>query len=557
MTPPKPFIAWLGLGLAALLSVLLASCGGGSTVASSGGVGTGGTGMSFGTVTGFGSVVLDGTPYNSAAAHYFAGSDLGDATPTAATAVQLGNQLRIALDARGTPSMVLIEPELMGPVANLTPAGFSVNGVAVQVNTNPAAGPLTYYSGLTDYTGLSTGMQVQVHGASGVDANGQNYVQATLIEQLPATNTITCITGIVSQWQAASGTFRIGATTIQLGAATSIVPAGQSVADGELVHLWSPGPPSAGGTISAGVVRIRTLQGVGGPVQVGGLVSALAGTRLQVSGVTVDAGAPALASAVQALVPGEYVVVQGQADGATGVLTASSLRAYATQPAQVELRGTITGFVSPGNFLVRGVPVDASGASVVFRAGSAASLGNGVFVDILGQIGGGSANVVTASSVAVLAQAPDGGTVDYQGTVSALNTANGTFTLTWQQAGVSNTAQVALAPNVAFSNGAAAQLVNGANVEIEATSGSSAAALLAYSVAFQGVGSGDGGSASTRETQGVVYNLTATSFALNALTILINGVTPSGGTLANGAKVEVAFTPSGNQNLAHAISIDH
>jgi hypothetical protein len=557
VTPPKSFIAWLGLGLAALLSVLLASCGGGSTVASSGGVGTGGTGMSFGTVTGFGSVVLDGTPYNSAAPRYFAGSDLGDATPTAATAVQLGNQLRIALDAQGTPSMVLIEPELMGPVANLTPAGFSVNGVAVQVNTNPAAGPVTYYSGLTDYTGLSMGMQVEVHGASGVDANGQNYVQATLIEQLPATSTVTCITGIVSRLQAASGTFQIGATTVQLGAATSITPAGQSLADGQLVHLWSQGPPSAGGTLLAGVVRIRTLQGVGGPVQVGGLVSQLSGSRLQVAGVTVDAGAPALAAAVQGLVLGEYVVVQGQANATTGVLTASSLRAYATRPAEVELRGTITGFVSPGNFLVRGVPVDASGAGVVFNAGSAASLGNGVFVDIFGQIGSGSANVVTASRVTVLAHAPDGGTVDYQGTVSALNMANGTFTLTWQQEGATNTAQVTLAPNVAFSNGAAAQLVNGANVEIEATRGSSTAALLAYSVTFQGVGSGDGTSASTRETQGVVYNLSANTFQLNALTILINGVTPSGGALANGAKVEVAFTTSGTQNLAYAISIDH
>ncbi len=555
MTPPKSSIAWLGLGLAALLSVLLTSCGGGSTVASSGGVGTGGTGLSFGTVTGFGSVVLDGTPYNSAAPQYFASSDLGDATPAAATAVQLGNQLRIALNAQGTPSMVLIEPELMGPVANLTPAGFSVNGVAVQVNTNPAAGPVTYYSGLTDYAGLSTGMPVEVHGAWGVDANGQGYVQATLIEQLPATNTITCLTGVVSRWQAASGTFQIGSTTVQLGAASSITPAGQSLADGQLVHLWSPGPPSAGGTLLAGVVRIRTLQGVGGPVQLGGLVSQLSGTRLQVAGVTVDAGAPALAAAVQGLALGEYVVVQGQADGATGVLTASSVRAYATRPAEVELRGTITGFVSPGNFLVRGVPVDASGAGVVFSAGGAASLGNGVFVDILGQIGGGSANVVTASSVTVLAHAPDGGTVDYQGTVSALNTASGTFTLTWQQEGVTNTAQVTLAPNVAFSNGAAAQLVNGASVEIEATS-SPSAALLAYSVAFQSVGSGDGTSASTRQTQGVVYNLTSTSLQLNALTIQINGVVPKGGTLANGLSVEVSFTPSGNQNLANAISID-
>uniref|UniRef100_E6PRV5 DUF5666 domain-containing protein n=1 Tax=mine drainage metagenome TaxID=410659 RepID=E6PRV5_9ZZZZ len=557
MTKPKSFKAALGLGLAALLILLLASCGGGSTVASSGGgVGTGGTGMSFGTVTGFGSVVVDGTPYNSASPQYFAGNDQGEATLTAATAVQLGNQLRIQLDAQGTPSMVLIEPELMGAVANLSSTGFSVNGVPVQVNTNPASGPVTYYSGLTDYAGLSPGMQVEVHGAYGVNSNGQGYVQATLIEQLPATNPVTRITGVISHLQAASGTFQIGTTTVQIGAATSVVPSGLSLANGQLVNVWSNVPVTASG-ITAGVVRIRTLQGVSGPVQVGGLVSMLSGSRFQVSGVTIDASAPALASTVQGLTLGEYVVVLGQADASTGVVTASSIRAYATQPAQVELRGTITGYVSPSNFLVRGVLVDASAPGVSFNGGSAASLGNGVFVDILGHVGSGNGNVVTASSVTVLPQAPDGGTVDYQGTVSALNTANGTFTLTWQKEGTTSTSQVTLAPNVVFSNGAAAQLVNGANVEIEATNTSSG--LTAYSVSFRGVGSGDGGSggsSSTLETKGVIYNLTSTSFQVNALTIQINGVSPNSGTLANGVTVEVTFTPSGSQNLAKEISID-
>ncbi|MGC9161859.1 hypothetical protein, partial [Acidithiobacillus sp.] len=68
--------------------------------------------------------------------------------------------------------------------------------------------------------------------------------------------------------------------------------------------------------------------------------------------------------------------------------------------------------------------------------------------------------------------------------------------------------------------------------------------------------SSEGSAASVLETKGTLYNLTNTSFEVNALTIQINGVTPKGGTLVNGAKVEVSFIQSGGQNLAQQISLD-
>jgi hypothetical protein len=542
-----------------LLTALLASCGGGSTVATTGGVGTGGTGISTGTVTGFGSVVLDGTAYNSASPVYYAGTDQDEEVQTASTAVNLGDQLEIRLDAQGHPGKVVIDPELMGPVASLGAGSFTVNGVVVQVNSNPAAGPVTYYTGLNDFSSLQNGMQVEVHGAYGQSADGQGYIQATRIEQLPASNPVTRLTGLVSSLNAANGTFQIGTVLVQMGASTLVTPSGMALASGQLVNVWSNTSPAANGAIVAGAVNVRTLRGVSGPVQVGGLVSQLTGNRFQVSGIPVDASAASLAAAVQGLKNGEYVVVQGQSDASSGVLTAASLRTAASNPAQVELRGTITGYVSASNFLVRGVPVDASAANVVFTGGSAASLRNGVFVDIVGNIAGSSGNQVTADSVNVLSQAPDGGTVDYQGTISAVNLASGVFNLTAQDDGSTRTLQVTLAPNAVFSNGTAAQLINGANVEIEATK--NAGGLLAYSLSFQGVtgssGSSDGSSSSVLETKGTLYNLTASSFEVNSLTIQINGAAPKNGALVNGAKVEVSFIQSGGQNLAQEISLDH
>jgi len=549
----------LGSAALALLVALLASCGGGSTVATTGGVGTGGTGISTGTVTGFGSVVLDGTAYNSASPVYYAGTDQDVEAQTASTAVNLGDQLEIRLDAQGQPSKVVIDPDLIGAVTSLGVGSFTVNGVLVTVNSNAAAGPVTYYSGLNDFSSLQLGMQVEVHGAYGQTTSGQGFIQATRIAQLPGSNPVTRLTGVVSHLDAAGGSFQIGTTLVQTSASTVVTPSGVQLANGQLVNVWSNTPPAANGAIAAGAVSVRTLRGVSGPAQVGGLVAQLSGSRFQVGGIPVDASAASLASTVQGLTNGAYVVVQGQSDASTGILTATTVRSYADQPAQVELRGTITGYVSASNFLVRGVPVDASAANVAFSGGTAASLRNGVYVDVVGQVANGNGNLVTASSVNLLSRAPDGGTVDYQGTVGAVNLAGGTFTLTAQDDGATQTLQVTLAPNAVFSNGTAAQLISGASVEIEATQ--TANGLLAYSVSFQGVtgasSSSEGSAASVLETKGTLYNLTNTSFEVNALTIQINGVTPKGGTLVNGAKVEVSFIQSGGQNLAQQISLDH
>ncbi len=544
--------------LAAILALMLASCGGGgSAVAVNGGVGTGGTGISTGTVTGFGSLVLDGTAYNSASPLYFASSDQQAQTQTASTAVGLGDRLEIRLDAQGRPTQVVIDPELIGPVANLGNGQFRVNGVAVHVNTNPAAGPVTYYAGLSGFADLSNGMQVEVHGAFGLDAFDQGYIQATRIEQLPANNPVTRVTGLISNLDAAAGRFQLGTLSVQFSANTPMTPAAQTLANGELVNVWSNTPLTADGVLSAGAITIRTLAGLSGPAQIGGLVAQRAGSRFTISGIPVDASTPRLASAVAGLSNGEYVVVQGQVDPNTGVLVASALRTYATSPAQIELRGTITGYVSPGNFLVRGVPVDASSPNTVFPAGSSASLRNGVFVDVVGYPAASSGNVVTAAQVTVLGQPPEGATVDYQGTVSAVNLAAGTFTLTAVDDGSTQILPVTLASNVVFSNGTPAQLVNGASVEVEALN--TPGGLLAYSVSYQNVAGqsgGEGGNAGALETKGTLYNLTGSSFQVNGLTIQINGVTPKEGSLYNGAKVEVSFIQSNGLNLAQDISVD-
>ena len=543
-----------------LAVVIMSSCGGGASVASSGGgVGSGGTGISSGTVTGFGSVVLDGTAYNSQTPLYYADSSQSPTTLSDSTAVQLGSQLQVQFDTQGAPTNMAVVPALVGQVANLGSSSFTVNGVTVYTNADANAGPLTYYAGLKDVDDLTAGMAVEVHGALGLNAQGTTYVQATLIKQLPSTNVISRISGVVTNLTSTSGasSFTLGTTTILLttsgNALTSVSPSGTALSNGLWVNVWSNQSRNVSGAILAGAIQVQTLTGVAGPIQLGGVVSQLSGTQFVVNGITIDARATSLASTLQNLSLGNYVVVQGQSSGTANVLVASAIASYASQPSQVSLKGTITGYVSPSNFLVRGVPVDASAAQ--FLGGNISGLANGVYVQITGNVGTLLANQVTANTVNVLSTPPEGETVTYRGTVSQLNMSAGSFTLALPNPDNGpTTASVTLSPSVAYANGTAAQLVNGASVQIEASN--TATGLLAYTISFDNVQTGQTlNGLLVLGSDGLAYSVTGSSFVINGLTIQMNGVVPQGGSLVNGAQLNVAFTQSNGQNLAVTITV--
>lgn len=507
-------------------SLFLASCGGGLALFA-GGVGTGGTGI--GIVTGFGSLVVDGNLYSSATAEYWQGNEQEESAQVSSLSVALGQQVQMEIDDQGNPVTVQVEPALIGRASEISANSLKVNGVTVRVNGDASAGPVTYYAALTGQADLSDGMKVEVHGLYGSDAGGP-YILATRIAQLPATATATRVTGVVTQLDPATGSFQIGGLAVHFDATTTRLPTGATLANGELVNVWSPAEPS-GGQLNASVIRVRSLQGMTGKTVISGLVTGLSGRQFWVSGILVNADDPAL----PAVAEGDYVVVTGLPDQATGKLVASDIAHPAA--AVVELRGNITEYVDAGNFLVRGVAVDAASASVTGGA-----LANGAYVEVRGTVQG---NAVRATTVTVHASTPENATVEFDGIVGAR--AGDTFTLTLPDGTAYN---VTLAANVGYENGTASQLVNGVRVEVEATR--TATGLLAYGIEFKNLSSPS--EADVYETSGVAYDVTATSFAVNGLTIQINGVDATG--LVNGAKVEVHFTYSGGQYWAQEIEVD-
>lgn len=545
-------IAW------SLACWMLASCGGGSTLAegTSGGVGTGGTGISLGTVTGFGSVVIDGTPYNSASPQYFAPSQLSETAPASSSDVALGSQVQVELDAQGSPSSVTVAPELVGAVASPDATGFSVNGVRVQVNKLTASGPVTYFSGLSGPAALRAGMQVAVSGVCGGDANATPFVQATLVERLPDANPIVRISGLVSSLNAAGKTFRLGGITVDYSNATQAAPTSATLANGLWVSVWANQPLGNGGTtLAATTLRIRSLVGRSGSVQISGLISNLSGSAFQISAIPVNASAASLATKLAGLRSGDYVTVQGQVDAASGAITASTIASYVSAPVQTALQGNITGYVGASAFFVRGVPVDASSAQFLNGA-SAAALADGVYVELTGTVGATHADVVVVSSLAVVAQPANGKTVIYRGTVSQFNAAAKTFALSRMDPGASQPETITLGANLAYSNGNAQALVNGANVEVETTK--TATGLSAYSIRFIAaapMGNGGGGNRQATLVRGRVDNLTASDMSVGGLAIQLNGVSAQNGVLANGVQVDVWLNAAAGSNLAQSIHV--
>jgi hypothetical protein len=445
------------------LSLLLMSCGSGTSNLT--GVGTGGTGITMGTVTGFGSILIDGDLYSSATGEYLEGDDDDAASLVSALSVDLGEQLEILLDDQGNPTSVLIEPALIGTVSRVdaTAGTLVVNGIEVRVNTNWLLGPVTYYAGLTGLADVTAGTsRVEIHGIYGVDAGGA-YIQATRIKSLLDTSTVTRITGIVSDL--GGGAFKIGDMTVAYANA-SIFPEGVGLSAGQLVNVWSAELPS-GNNLTAHVIRVRTVQGVTGTAAVAGLVYGLNGSRFTLSGIAVDASGVSGLS----LTNGQYVVAIGTPSAATGELVASSIRTTPGQNSEVELKGTITAYDSSSRTLVvRGVPLSYDNNTQIEGV-----LAVGAYVEVHGEITG---SVVLATEIKIEDTPPEGGTVEYYGTVSEV--AGSSFTLLTSGGGAY---PATLADNVGYENGTAANLVNGVSVEVQATQ--TASGLLVYAIEFE------------------------------------------------------------------------
>jgi hypothetical protein len=343
-----------------------------------------------GTVTGFGSVIVEGVRYDDSAAKVQIEYD--PAAPKAAPVsdLKLGMQLIVQVAKAGVADTVVSGSEVLGPITSLATDGFVVAGQTVKISID-AASP-TVFDGVANLAGLVINDRVEVHGSR--DAN--NNIVATRIERKnPSDVVMTRVVGTIAAINVTAKTFTVGGLLVSYSDATKLLPANTtlaSLANGQIVAVFSSASPTAAG-ITAKTIAVKKGIDSQNPVDadkawVGGHVRDLnfAAKTFNLKGVAVDASAATFSNGTaNDLANARKVRVTGVFQGS--VLKATDVKfAKAQGDALVELIGPVSSFVSNKSFLVRGVPVDASGTGVSFVTGTASNLGDGVAIKLKGAV---------------------------------------------------------------------------------------------------------------------------------------------------------------------------
>ncbi len=235
-TPPEAPSRRKALGSLSGLGLLAAGCGGSGDLA---GVGSGGTGQiasfSFGAISGFGSVIVNGIKYDDSNARVT--DDLG--APRDLSQLGIGMVVEIDGDADdssglGSARSVRIVSELRGPVRSVNRAAgqFTALGLTIQPDAS------TVWSGIRDLSALIPGTTVvEVWGF----ANRDNRILiATRIEAVTSTTPRAKLRGVVELFSQSPPSIRIGTQQINLDR-IEVLPAG--LKQGAWVQVDSSMPP--------------------------------------------------------------------------------------------------------------------------------------------------------------------------------------------------------------------------------------------------------------------------------------------------------------------------
>lgn len=345
------------LALAGVAAQFSGCGGGGGGVA---GLSTGGTGsFTSGTITGFGSIIVNGIRYNNDTAAVFTSDDASSSN----AALQLGMVVTIegsattpATSVSGLPTAtatrITFGSEWIGPVSNLGVASFEILGHTVDVLSS------TIFSGaVTQLTSLTTAHYVEVYGYVN-QTNG--HIQASRIEVSTTAPNVYRLSGALTQINSSTQTALLDLTPLHWTTA-SVLPSG--LAENTFVRVTLDTSPSNTGNGNVwNATRIAALSSPIGNLtdhqeyeaEILGVITAFNSTAdFTVNGIPVNASS-AQVSGVLAV--GVLVEVEGaiRADQ----LQASQVSVQSSQDVQTqkfEFYGQVSNAsVSTQSFVLRG-----------------------------------------------------------------------------------------------------------------------------------------------------------------------------------------------------------
>ena len=270
-----------------------------------------------GTITGFGSVIVDGVRIDDKAVA--AGKEKADGTITAAE-LKIGQHVEVEHDGNRVATKIRVNAEVEGSVSavDLAAKTLTVLGQTVSINTDAALGPVTVFGApYTKLDDVKAADAVEIHALIKTDAAGKMSLQATRIEK-KGVDIADRVNGVIFDLSATAHTFKIGSLLVDYSSAT-LMPAGAVLANGSEVTVAIPvGTVEKGVAVKASAIKVkdRKAESQGKEVELGGAVSAFDTAKkiLTVNGVKVDVSAISFnqpGKTLADLKPGAYLVIKG------------------------------------------------------------------------------------------------------------------------------------------------------------------------------------------------------------------------------------------------------
>ena len=380
------------------IALLLASCGGGQLTA--GIEGSGAPVTTVGSITGFGSIFVNGVEYATA------GAQIGiDGQPGTEAQLSVGDVVTVvgtvnADGKTGTAGQVTFGGNVAGTVdqVNVPTQTLVVLGQTVLVTASTVFDASTSPA---DITGIKPGTSIEVSGF----ANSFGQLVASHIHLLPAAGTLR-VEGVAQALNTTAHTFQVNALLVDYSAVT---PSG-TLADGSIVGVEGSGF-SASGALQATAVEVAPAVAAtpNSQGEVEGIITSFTSNAdFMINGlhVTTDAGTQFTLNGAT-LGVNARVAVEGSFDS-SGNLVAATLEALPEGGALV--RGVVQALPASGTLTVLGVTVTTDprtkledDSSLRLRPFHLSDLQVGDYVEARGRVGIGA----TLNAEVLVRQAPN------------------------------------------------------------------------------------------------------------------------------------------------------
>lgn len=404
------------VGMGALFALLVACGGGGGGGTTTSDIGSGGSGVAEGSITGFGSVIVDGVTYDDTNASIRQESSDG---VTQLVQPKLGQRVRVMHQQSGVADQILVLPQLRGTVSQDADSSgwFKLLGQWVQIVTaSDTQNTATVMSGLST---VNSGDSVEVHGTWAFDSTKGTVLVATRIERLGAAPNPVLISGMVAA-RNDNQTLTLESGAMLRTSNSSNLPA--SIGAKSLVTAWVPldktsqSPWMATRVIDA-KPQIATNQRMVITVRISERDVQQGSVTAQ--GLTIKL-TPELMQDVRAV--GDFVQLEIVPDGSGWrAISVKSRRSGDDLGSAVKLKGALIWPDSPvGTLTLRGVTVNV-GSQALGSSCQRVGAGDNVYVEIIASRPTTNGGVLSATQVSCSTQSPSTAVIEVSGRLKQVN----------------------------------------------------------------------------------------------------------------------------------------